>query len=164
MGGNYTRIWLDAHNLGPELEQLGNFASSSFLTDSGSYFGHPWLTRQGKCFLFDHILEHADTMGVKLQLCLEAGSYFNPHPQHGSYFEETWDGSPYRSLPGVNEQIDFFTDPQAKVHYMRKLRYLLARYGYSPAVACWEFFNEVDEIWNPAFEENNANGEFLPLH
>ena len=38
---------------------------------------------------------------------------------------------------------DFFTDERAKADYRNRLRYLVARYGYSTSVFAWEFFNEV---------------------
>ena len=38
---------------------------------------------------------------------------------------------------------DFFTDVRAKADYKNRLRYLVARYGYSTSVFAWEFFNEV---------------------
>ena len=39
--------------------------------------------------------------------------------------------------------IDFFTDEGAMNDYKMRLRYLVARYGYSTSVFAWEFFNEV---------------------
>ena len=29
---------------------------------------------------------------------------------------------------------------------MNRLRYIVARWGYSPAIGMWEFFNEIDNI------------------
>ena len=43
----------------------------------------------------------------------------------------------------VNFCVDFFTDERAKADYKNRLRYLVARYGYSTSVFAWEFFNEV---------------------
>ncbi len=39
---------------------------------------------------------------------------------------------------------DFFTNAESKAMYKNRLRYLIARWGYSPAIAAWEFFNEID--------------------
>lgn len=38
---------------------------------------------------------------------------------------------------------DFFIDERAIADYKNRLRYIVARYGYSTSVFAWEFFNEV---------------------
>jgi len=40
----------------------------------------------------------------------------------------------------------FFTDESAKAKYKNRLRYIVARWGYSPYIGMWEFFNEVDNV------------------
>ena len=41
---------------------------------------------------------------------------------------------------------EFFNgEPQAR-RYVNRLRYIVARWGYSPAIGMWEFFNEIDNI------------------
>jgi len=40
----------------------------------------------------------------------------------------------------------FFSDPAARARYKSRLRYLVARWGYSPSIGAWEFFNEVDNV------------------
>ena len=42
----------------------------------------------------------------------------------------------------VRQPKDFFTSPAARKLYQRRLRYILARWGYSPHVFAWEFWNE----------------------
>jgi hypothetical protein len=41
---------------------------------------------------------------------------------------------------------DFFVNPKAKARYKNRLRYLVARWGYSTSIGAWEFFNEVDNM------------------
>ncbi|MCR4921504.1 MAG: DUF5060 domain-containing protein [Bacteroidaceae bacterium] len=49
--------------------------------------------------------------------------------------------------PGdVPTNHDFFVSPQAKMRYKNRLRYIVARWGYSPSIGAWEFFNEIDNI------------------
>ena len=46
-------------------------------------------------------------------------------------------------------QVDgaaFFADEGAKSKYKNRLRYIVARWGYSTSIAMWEFFNEVDNV------------------
>ena len=40
----------------------------------------------------------------------------------------------------------FFSNQEAKRWYKNRLRYIVARWGYSTSIAMWEFFNEVDNI------------------
>ena len=45
--------------------------------------------------------------------------------------------------PFPNGKI-FFTSQKAMDRYKDKLRYVVARWGYSPHIAALEFFNEID--------------------
>ena len=40
----------------------------------------------------------------------------------------------------------FFADESAKAKYKNRLRYIVARWGYSTNIGAWEFFNEVDNV------------------
>jgi len=40
----------------------------------------------------------------------------------------------------------FFTDEGAIAKYKNRLRFIVARWGYSTSIAMWEFFNEVDNV------------------
>ena len=46
----------------------------------------------------------------------------------------------------VQADHDFFISDEAKTRYRNRLRYIVARWGYSPNIAMWEFFNEIDNI------------------
>ena len=41
---------------------------------------------------------------------------------------------------------NMFTGEESKTRYKNRLRYLIARYGYSTNLAYWEFFNEIDNV------------------
>jgi hypothetical protein len=41
---------------------------------------------------------------------------------------------------------NFFISKVSKERYKNRLRYIVARWGYSPNIAMWEFFNEIDNI------------------
>jgi hypothetical protein len=41
---------------------------------------------------------------------------------------------------------DFFVNPQSKERYRDRLRYIVARWGYSTSIAFWELFNEIDNV------------------
>jgi len=57
-----------------------------------------------------------------------------------------WKMSSYNIANGgqAKTPLEFFTLPDAKQQYKNKLRLMVARYGYSPSIGAWEFFNEID--------------------
>ena len=68
----------------------------------------------------DRVLRLADGYGIRIMLCIGPGD--------------------------VEADRDFFVSDAAKARYRNHLRYIVARWGWSPAIAMWEFFNEVDNV------------------
>lgn len=100
----------------------------------------------------DQIFALAEAKGLYLLLCFD---------HHGMYMahDPAWGGSnnfwvranPYareNGGPCVSPNA-FFTDPQARELYQKRLRYLIARYGGSPRLLAWQFFNEIDNAYIP---------------
>lgn len=61
-------------------------------------------------------------------------------------FSEQFANSPYSAGKGgwCASAKEFFTNADAKACYKKKLRYYIARWGYSANIQSWEFFNEID--------------------
>jgi hypothetical protein len=59
-----------------------------------------------------------------------------------------WRTNPYNAKNGgpCESPVDFFTNAEAKKIYKNKLRYMVARWGYSTNLACWELWNEIDNV------------------
>lgn len=74
----------------------------------------------------DHTVELAENLGLSFMLCMGAGNVKTDH--------------------------EFFLSDKAKAIYRNRLRYIVARWGYSTSIAMWEFFNEIDNI---QFKDNN---------
>ena len=68
----------------------------------------------------DHVVELAEKLGISIMLCMGPGD--------------------------VHTDAFFFTGEAEKARYRNRLRYIVARWGYSPAIGMWEFFNEIDNI------------------
>lgn len=101
---------------------------------------------QKDSFEFDRIIELCEKLGIYVQFCLD---------YHGAFDKEiTWEQNAYNFINGgpCKQPIDFFKDETAKEYYKRRLRYIVARWGYSTAIMSWEFFNEVDLISD--YDEN----------
>ena len=89
---------------------------------------------------WDRIVANAETHGVYIQLVLQH------HGQYSSRVNPNWKDNPWNAAnPGgfLQDPKDFFTSSVAIDATAIKYRYIVARWGYSPAVLAWELFNEV---------------------
>jgi hypothetical protein len=122
-GGNYIRTWMSLWGFAIEWEHLGNYSG-----------------RQHRALQLDQVLEHARQRGVYVQLVL------NNHGQVSTRVNPQWDDNPYNMANGgpCRNTWDFFTDSTARKLFKRRLRYIVARWGYAPNILAWELFNEVD--------------------
>jgi hypothetical protein len=92
---------------------------------------------------WDAIVAAADQAGIHFQMTLQ---------HHGQYSstnisdtDPNWEQNPYNTANGgfLSSATNFFTDPTAMELTKKKLRYIVARWGYSPSIMAWELFNEV---------------------
>lgn len=137
-GENWARIWMTNWSFGIEWKPMGQFQGL------GAYN----LERAQK---LDELLELADSYGLYLQLV------FDFHGAYSSKVNPEWSNNPYNVINGgfLTSPEEFFTHPEAKALYKKRLRYIIARWGASPHVMAWEFFNEVSFTDN--FNERTIN-------
>ena len=59
-----------------------------------------------------------------------------------------WETNPYNVVNGgpCENPVDFFAGALAKKMYKNKLRYLVARWGYSTNLVCWELWSGIDNV------------------
>jgi len=123
-GANTARVWMAPWSLGIEWDgQPGNYGN-----------------RQKQAFMLDKTLELGRENGIYILLTLVA---------HGEFSTKTnpeWDKNPYNiKNDGIlDKPEDFFTSTAAKKAFKNRLRYIIARWGYSANILAWELFNEVD--------------------
>jgi hypothetical protein len=75
-----------------------------------------------------------------------------------------WNGNPYNAAQGgpLEKPEQFVTDPTARALLQRRLNYIVNRWGYSPRLLAWEWWNEVnlapftDETLIPWLQEMTA--------
>ncbi len=130
-GENFTRLWMCPWAFGLET------ASNS-------------LTRYAlkPAWQLDYVFALAEQKGIYLDLCLEYHGMFETDPDYWGG-NNAWLQNPYNFANGgpcVNQNA-FFTNATAKVIYQKRLRYLIARYGYSTRLLNWEFFNEINNVY-----------------
>ena len=107
---------------------------------------------QKNAWKIDHVLELAEKLNLRVMFAIDS---FNSISKNKKFYG-MFDSSPCNIKNGgpVEKPIDYFTNPKAQKANYNRLRYLVARYGYSPAVFAWELWNEVDG--SGAFRSKNG--------
>jgi hypothetical protein len=122
-GCNLARVWICDWSLPLECGMTGNYdrVSSQKL---------------------DRILELASDNGIYIILCLDTYGSLVSGP--GFWREGRWSQNPYNAANGgpCEHPEDMFTEPEAIRMYKNKLRYVAARWGFSPAILAFELWNE----------------------
>lgn len=128
-GENWSRVWLAAWNCEIEWTPRDGFY--------GGGLGRYELRQADK---LDAIVRAAESNGLYLQLVL------HEHCRLSANTNPEWHNNPYNKARGgmCDAPQDFFTNPDARRLARNRLRYIVARWGYSSHVMAWELFNEVD--------------------
>ena len=132
-GGNFTRIWICSWNL--PFDYKGNFNNSRY-TPSDEFYNPSALKKM------DRLFELSDSLQLYIMLTLGQGGFMER------------DGGLAKTAE------DFFINPKVKERYKNRLRYIVARWGYSTSIAMWEFFNEVDNV-QFRNKNNPIKGEYI---
>jgi hypothetical protein len=155
-GGNYVRIINSPWSTDVEFHKLNNYSGN-----------------MAQAWEMDEILRVAEELDLKIHFDLQIHYVFevpepfgyprwdwsatnDPFNDGATCVEPSDPGCCYRNELGIVEPMDFFTDPEAIKFYKYKLRYLIARYGYSNEIAILEMVSEI----NNAASKHHI--EFLP--
>ena len=130
-GGTACRIWMASWSFGIEWTD----------TPLGDY-----TARMRQAWMLDQVLAMAAERGIVVMLTLL---------NHGAFSTGTnpeWDANPYNQRNGgpLAAPEDFVTDESAQLLFAQRVRYIAARTAASPALWCWEWWNEVN--WTPISE------------
>ena len=132
-GANAARIWMASWSFGIEWSDTG----------LGNYDN-----RQLRAHWLDEVLKMAEQRGIYLVIGLIPDREFRA--------DGLWAGNPYNAANGgmLQMPVDFAIDAGAKAMFKRRLRYIAARWGYSPNILAWEWWNEVEStrIETPALK------------
>jgi hypothetical protein len=135
-GGNWARLWLATTEKGLEW-----CAPPTPKPGRGHYLG---LGRYAidNSWRLDQVVRLAEQHGIRLMFCI--GTFGEIKESHDYFGANQWVSNPYNAANGgpCATPQEFFTNPTARKLYQRRLRYLIARWGYSPHVFAWEFWNE----------------------
>jgi hypothetical protein len=101
-------------------------------------FGIDWEKpdqyRLDRAWELDYVLQQCERRGIYVKLCLENFRSFEEGPNP----YDVRQGGPCRTVR------EFFTLPQAREQFKRRLRYIVARWSYSAAIMAWELWNEIN--------------------
>ena len=130
--GNFIRLWQCAWGLGIEW--------------TGSPYEGLKKYSQVNSFYTDKLLDECKAKDIYMMLAI------NHHGMVSSTVNPNWNENPYKSTNGgpcVNTW-DYFINVTAKALHKNRLRYIVARWGYSRNIMSWELFNEVE--WTDQFD------------
>jgi hypothetical protein len=127
-GESITRIWMAPWAFGIEWKQLGYYDLA-------------------EAWRLDYVLKEAEEKGIYVILCLMN------HGQLQSSADGEWNDNPYNTAKGgpLGRPEGFWTDKTAMALFERRLRYVVARWGYSTHILAWELWNEVENTDNYDF-------------
>jgi hypothetical protein len=138
-GVTFVRLWMPSWAFGLEWIERGpgGAVTSSSLGDYSRRLDRAWQ--------LDTVLEAAERHGIYVMLSIQ---------NHGAFSltsNSEWNDNPYRAENGgpLAAPSQFFTDARARELFKRRLRNIVARWGYSPNVLSWELWNEVDLAEQP---------------
>lgn len=154
-GANFFRIIMFPNSNDIEYEKLGNY-----------------YDRMNMAMEMDKILEKAEELDLYVRWNMQI--HFNFQKSADAYHRRwTWDDTGmvycYRALVDSDNSQLFFTHEESKAAYKQRLRYILARWGYSTHIAMFELFSEINSLGSPDgksgdYEQNisfrNAIGEW----
>ena len=88
----------------------------------------------------DYLLEQCRKYGIYVHLVVDN------HGKLSLRVDSEWDLNPYNADLGgpLTHPDQFFTDPGSREYYKRKMRYFIARWGYSPNLFGFELWGELN--------------------
>ncbi len=123
-GVNWVRVWIAPHfnRLALERPTLG-----------------VGQIDQTSAWKIEYLLNLAEQNGIYLMLCFDA------HGGLSTRVNPAWHDNAYNAKNGgpCEKPTDYWTNPEALAQQRNRYRYAVARFGHSPAVFAWEFFNEM---------------------
>lgn len=151
-GANYVRLWQEYY----VPRDLSIVAGAG----DGDFTGFPLETQATglgrydleSAWRLDNVAAQCERLDIYYQIAFEMTVWWQPRQKH------RWPRNPYNAANGgpCKTPEDYFTDPAARELVRRRLRYSVARWGWSPHLAAWELWNEVDNNYNFNSEANTA--------
>lgn len=144
-GGNFFRTFMHYRNVPLEwnISENAKGLESRRYKDSKEKY-HPTGIKR-----MDELVNLSDSLEMHVMLMIEWQNNLRP--------DRNWPNNPYNKVNGgpAATPEEFFTNTDAKKQFKDRLRYMIARWGYSPAIGAWELMNEID---NAAYDKHKDVG------
>ncbi len=137
-GANFFRCWMAPNNFPLEWKIVKD---TKRYTDSDEYFNPGGIKR------LDEVIEMLDSLNLYVMIALDSHNALMGGNQWEIHNYNKKNGGP------AEHPAEFFTLQESREKYKNRLRYIVARWGYSTNIAAWEFFNEID---NAAFGRHDS--------
>jgi hypothetical protein len=144
-GVNYMRLIMAPISCEIEWEELGNYTQRLHMAQE-----------------MDKLFEWAESRDVIMHLSTQLQMTFQKFGPQSYYSKWVWDDQIneqhfcyYNLLKGMPSQ-NFLINEDAKKYYKQRLRYIVARWGYSSSLGVYEFIAEANQIGNN--ESTDASG------
>lgn len=134
-GENFARLWLAPWSMG--IEHKPGTLNRYDLAEA-------WQ--------LDYVVDLAGRHGIDFLIAMDHhGMFMWNDPAWGGSNNFWLRSSPYAVENGgpCKSPDAFFTSGEARKLYQKRLRYMIARYGWSPRLLSWQFFNEIDNSYIP---------------
>ena len=131
-GENFARIWMASWSFAIEWTRRYDVR----YRDIGRYnLANAWK--------LDYVLDLAARNGVYVQLALTTFGHWRSQT-----FEGDWPYNPYNKANRgfLDQPTEFWTSKRGQQLYRRRLRYIMARWGYATQIASWEICNEINLV------------------
>ena len=158
--GNFVRMIMAPWSHGIEFEKLGNYGK----TDQNTHpLAHsPNENRQHNAFELDKIFDLCEQRDVYMMLDLEMQSNYDAIGDGSIAPTYLWGNFCYNTPLGLGSPLDALTDLDAKKYFKRRLRYMIARWGYSTSLGVIELLSE-QEGWDDYCNRASTDDPCTPL-
>lgn len=129
-GGNAYRLWVNAHWAGLTLD----WADPA----DGRPLPFGQINQPGAAKI-DAIVEESERLGLGIMFCIDNMNIWSNNQIATSSYARAQGGP-------CEKSADYFNHPHARAMTREKMKYIAARWGCSPAIWCWEFWNEIDGV------------------
>ncbi|WP_461789673.1 DUF5060 domain-containing protein [Pedobacter sp.] len=147
-GSNFLRTFMNNYNLPLEWNNVELKHKNSIYKNSSEPYNPTGIKRM------DEFVEMAEQNKLPVMLMVEWQCNLRP--------DVNWYYNPYNAVNGgpAATPADFFTNPLAKQMFKDRLRFMIARWGYSPAIGMWELMNEIDNALYKTQTDDQGNTTF----
>ena len=144
-GGNSFALGMTPYGFSIEWEKINNYSKG---------MSNAWE--------LDQVLNLAASENIFIAFTFDFHDQFMSDKKLGWNHSRTgWDDNPYHSKnqnfdTTIKTSLDFFKNTNAIKYYKHKVRYIIARWGYSTHILYWEILTEIDNALTDHDYNNNT--------